>query len=244
MTLIIGIIAKDGVILASDSRMSSTLTANDTVEKIFELDEHNAVGISGDGTLASHIFDIIIREHKLNFTKGIHLLAEELRSILVTEFFEKYYSSVSPKEREELNILLVGYSNDTPIQVPQIYNLSSGDNFIPRQSPAGHHCIGIPYLADYLLNRLYEKGKITTPQAAKLAVFCIRETISQDRRVGGDIKVATFSDTKKFSMLSQQEISELDSQCEEVRLLHKNKFYPEEKESGSINSEDATKQIS
>jgi 20S proteasome alpha/beta subunit len=241
MTLIIGIIAKDGVVLTSDSRMSSTLTSNDTVEKIFELDEHNAVGVAGDGTLASHIFDIIKREHKLNFTKGIHLLAEELRHVLVNDFFDKYYSGVIPQKRESLNILLVGYTNDASNPIPQIYNLSSNDNFIPRQSPAGHNCIGIPYLADYLLNRLCEKGKITTPQATKLAVFCIRETISQDHRVGGDIKVATFSNTKKFSMLSQQEISELDSQCEEVRLLHKNKFYPEEKGSGSTNSEDATK---
>lgn len=240
MTLTIGIIAKDGVVLASDSRMSSTLTSNDTVEKIFELNENNAVGIAGDGTLASHIFDLIKKEHKLNFTTGIHNLSEQLRKVLV-DFFNTYYPQVIPRDREGLEVLLVGYSNNQPLSEPHIYNLSSRDNFIPRQSPAGHNCIGIPYLADYLLNRLYEKGQITTSQAAKLAVFCIRETTSQDHRVGGDIKVATFSNTKKYGMLSKQEISELDSQCEEVRLLHKNKFYPEERESGSTNSEDAKK---
>lgn len=74
MTLTICIVAKDGIVLASDSRASSFLTSNDTVKKIFKLDDHNAVGIAGDGSLAMHFFDTISNE--LNFRNGISALAE------------------------------------------------------------------------------------------------------------------------------------------------------------------------
>lgn len=33
MTLVVGIIAKDGIVLASDSRMSAEITSNDNVKK-------------------------------------------------------------------------------------------------------------------------------------------------------------------------------------------------------------------
>lgn len=59
MTLVIALKAKDGVVLASDSRASSTITSNDTVQKIFKLGEHSAVGISGDGGLAMYFLDQI-----------------------------------------------------------------------------------------------------------------------------------------------------------------------------------------
>lgn len=82
MTLTICIVAKDGIVLASDSRASSFLTSNDTVKKIFKLDEHNAVGIAGDGPLAMHFFDTI--SSQLNFRKLVMtiLFQEKVQQVL------------------------------------------------------------------------------------------------------------------------------------------------------------------
>ena len=55
MTLTICIKAKDGIVFASDSRASSFLTSNDTVKKLFRLDDHTAIGIAGDGSLTYNI---------------------------------------------------------------------------------------------------------------------------------------------------------------------------------------------
>lgn len=234
MTLTICILAKDGIVIASDSRASSFLTSNDTVKKIFRLDDHFAVGIAGDGTLAMHFFDLISSE--LNFRNGITNLAEQLRS-LGKQKFDEFFSHQKPEDRPSLSILLAGYSNNS---TAEIYRLNSNDNFVPRKSSTGFDCIGIPVIADYILNRFYEK-EITIDQAFTMATFCIKETSSQDNRIGGPTQISYFSNNKSYTELKKSEIELIEKKCEQFRLIHKGYFYPEDSESGSEKSEDATK---
>ena len=233
MTLTICIIAKDGIVLASDSRASSFLTSNDTVKKIFKLNNNNAVGIAGDGPLAMHFFDLIANQ--LNFRNGAAALAEQLRS-LGKEKFNEFFSHQTPEQRPSLSILLAGYSLENK---PEIYSLNSQDNFVPRKSPTGFECIGIPIIANYLLNRLYEP-EIMTTHAAELATFCIKETGSQDNRVGGPTQIASFSEIKQYAELSREEIEKMEKKCEQFRLLQKGNFYPEDTTGGANVSQDAT----
>lgn len=235
MTLTVGIIAKDGLVLASDSRMSNSISINDTVEKIIVLSDNISVGIAGDGTLASHIFDVIKRDNKLHLKEGIHSVAEQLRSEL-SETFNKYYPNIPFKERDELQILLAGYSIDDP-PIPHLYILMSEDNFIPRQSPAGHNSIGVSHISQYILNRIYEKGKISSEQAAKLSVFCIRETSTQMKSVGGIIKVGMFSEKNKFALLPKPTVSNLFNQCKKMQDFQKYRFYPEDTEGSDFHPE-------
>ena len=238
MTLTICIIAKDGIILASDSRASSFLTSNDTVKKIFPLDDHNAVGIAGDGPLAIHFFDTI--SEQLNFRNGISALAEQLRS-LGKDKFNEFFSHQVPKDRPSLSIILAGYTveDKQKKKKSEIYTLNSNDNFVPRKSPTGFECIGIPIIANYLLNRLYE-SEITIKHAAELATFCIKETSSQDNRVGGPTQIGAFSDNKEYVELSQKDIERIEEKCDQFRLLQKSNFYPEDTSSGAEDTQDAT----
>lgn len=233
MTLTICIKAKDGVVLASDSRASSLLTSNDTVKKLFKLDEHTGIGIAGDGSLAMHLFDTI--SSQLNYRNGITNLAEQLRS-LSKQKFEDFFSHQTPEQRPSLAILLVGYNGDQP----EIYRLESSDNFVPRKNPTGFDCIGIPIIADYLLNRIYEP-EVSVEHAAEMAAFCIKETSSQDNRVGGPIQLASFSNTKSYAVFSKEEIGKISEKCDGFRLLHKGNFYPESVGAGTSNPKDATK---
>lgn len=237
MTLTIGIIAKDGIVLASDSRASNRYTANDTVQKLFKLDDHHALGIAGDGSLAKFFFDSISND--FDFTLGITALAEQLRR-LGKEKFDEYFSHQAPDKRPTLVILLAGYTT-APDSLPKIYQLNSNDNFVPRESTTGFNCVGVAIIADYLLNRLYEK-EITTKQAISMATFCIKETGSQDNTVGGLTQVAEFSNVMKYDLKSKEEISEIEKKCEQFHALDKNKFYPEDETSGSTISDDAVKQ--
>ncbi|HEV8515980.1 MAG TPA: hypothetical protein VGQ59_22020 [Cyclobacteriaceae bacterium] len=222
MTLVVGLIAKDGVVLASDSRMSSTITSNDTVEKIVNLDEHIAVGIAGDGTLGIHLLKLI--KNDLDFKAGIVKLVEQIRKLLKDKFDEYYSNEPDPTKRESLTFLIVGYEKDN--DRPEVYELKSRDNFIPRPSSTGFNCIGIPYISEYLLNRFYEK-EITVKQAEILAAFCVEETESQSHEVGGDIKVASFSKTKSFSLKTPSDISLIKEKCLTFHKGNKSKFYPE-----------------
>src|SRR3972149_7285006 len=235
MTLTICIIAKDGIVLASDSRESATLTANDTVKKIFKLDDHNAMGIAGDGRLAGHFFDVI--SPQLNFRGGVSNLAEQLRK-LGKATFNDFFSHLEPDKRPSLTILLSGY---TPENTPAVYQLSSNDNFVPRKSVTGFDCIGIPIIAEYIMNRVYEP-EVSYIHAAEMAAFCIKETGSQARRVGGPTQIATFSNTKAYAELTAEEVSRIEEKCEKIGLAQKGNFYPEEVESGSTTTKEAEKE--
>ncbi|HEV7449085.1 MAG TPA: hypothetical protein VGP13_00910 [Candidatus Paceibacterota bacterium] len=226
MTLVIGLKTKDGVVIASDSRASSTITSNDTVQKVFKLGEHSAVGIAGDGGLAMYFLDQI--KPKLNHGTGIEDLAEQVR-VKGKETFNDFFEHLTPKQRPSLSLLLIGYTlNDKP----EMYILSSDDNFVPRKGVTGFECIGVPYIAEYLLNRLYE-SEIKTDAGAEMSVLCIHETSSQDRGVGGPTRVATFSSTKAFQEMSGPDIEKLKQKAEQFRISQKTKFYPEDPNSGS-----------
>ena len=221
MTLVVGIIAKDGIVLASDSRMSAQITSNDTVQKIVKLNDHNAVGVSGDGTLGIHFLELI--SGKLEFENGIVFLVEQIRE-LGKKQFEDYFSHIKPSERPGLTFLIAGYTKKNE---PRIYSISSTDNFVPRPSSTGFNCIGVPYFADYLLNRFYQ-NEINSKQAEVLAAFCIMETASQAHGVGGALKIASFSSSNTFTELSLREIDDIQEKCKNLHILNKNKFYPED----------------
>ncbi|MDD4908553.1 MAG: hypothetical protein PHJ00_05795, partial [Candidatus Omnitrophica bacterium] len=70
MTLAIAIIAKDGIAVASDSRVTSgdprgPTTVNDTVKKVFGLGDFCGLTLAGDGGLGASLIDVIYYElHK------------------------------------------------------------------------------------------------------------------------------------------------------------------------------------
>lgn len=224
MTLVVGMIAKDGIILASDSRMTSSITSNDRVKKIFSLNGTNALGVAGDGTLGIHFLEVI--SGKLKYGHGIVSLVEQLRD-LGKKKFEEYFSHLAPKDRPSLTFMIGGYTEKNE---PRLYELNSTDNFVPRPSSTGFNCIGVPYFADYLLNRFYQ-SEISMKQAQILAAFCIKETESQSHGVGGDIKIASISNTKSYSEIPPHEIASIIEQCDKLHILNKGKFYPEEEPS-------------
>ena len=228
MTLVIGLKAKDGVVLASDSRASSTITSNDTVQKIFKLGEYSAVGIAGDGGLAMYFLDQI--KSGLNHGTGISDLAEQVR-ITGKKTFNDFFEHLIPEKRPSLSLLLIGYTLDNKAEM---YTLNSMDNFVPRKGVTGFECIGVPYIADYLLNRLYESD-IKIEAGAELSVLCIQETSSQDRGVGGPTHVATFSANKFFAEMSLADVEKLKKKAEQFQINQKNRFYPEDPNSGTTN---------
>ncbi len=230
MTLIIGLKSKDGIIITSDSKASAEITSNDTVQKVFKLSNHSAVGIAGDGGLAMYFLDQI--KNGLNYGTGILDLAEQMR-IKGKEKFNDFFEHLTPDKRPSLSLLLAGYTNEHP-QKAEIYTLNSRDNFVPRKAVTGFECIGIPYIADYLLNRLYEVD-IAEASAEEMGVLCIQETSSQDSSVGGPTKVYTFSATKNFQELSSEEVDKLREKTKQFQLAQKSKFYPEDPDSGSAN---------
>jgi len=228
MTLVIGLKTKDGVVIASDSRASSEITSNDNVQKIFKLGDHSAIGISGDGRLAMYFLDQI--KPNLNHGTGISDLAEQVRKI-GKEKFNDFFEHLLPEKRPKLTLILAGY---TPEGKPELYTLRSEDNFVPRKCVVGYECIGVPYIADYILTGLYET-EVKMEGAAEMAVLCIQETSRQGGSgVGGETKVATIDFANKtFKQMTASDVEKLKQKNSQFQVAQKSRFYPEDPNSGS-----------
>lgn len=230
MTLVIGLKSKDGIVIASDSKASSDITSNSTVQKVFKLGEHSAIGIAGDGGLAMYFLDQI--KSGLNHGTGILDLAEQIRK-KGKEKFNDFFEHLDPAKRPPLSLLLAGYTNESK-PIAELYILNSRDNFVPRKAVTGFECIGVPYIAEYLLNRLYDP-EIRTEAGEELSVLCIQETEDQDASVGGPTRVYCFSSKKDFKEVSATDVKKLKVKNEKFQIRQKSRFYPEDPSSGSDN---------
>jgi 20S proteasome alpha/beta subunit len=237
MTLAIGIIANDSLVLASDSRATigdvrGLTTVNDTVQKIFKITDFCGLAIAGDGGLATSLFDAFLWELKKEKDFN-NFSVDEIVNLLRTVWINKYdqwFPYLKPEDRPGLAILVCGYRKNIEgkLDTPLIYSLSSFTHFAPSTDIMGFQTIGVIPLAVYLLNRLYTRNDIELKSAMELAAFCITETASQDGKVGGELQLASFSKNNPFRVLEQNKIDIIKKRCEEFRKNLRNPFYAKE----------------
>lgn len=237
MTLAIGIIANDGLTLASDSRATigdprGLTTANDTVKKIFKITDFCGLAVAGDGGLAVSLLDIFLWElkQKPNYNNfSVDEIVNSLRIVCITKYNE-WFPYLKPQERPFLAIVACGYRKNTEgkLDLPIIFSLLSITHFAPYTDTMGFAATGIVPLAIYLLNRLYIRNDIELKSAVELAAFCIRETASQDGKVGGELQLATFSKDVPFKIYDEGEIEIVKKRCEEFRKNLRNPLYAKE----------------
>ena len=236
MTLAISIITRDGIAIASDSRVTSgdprgPTTVNDTVKKIFELGDFCGLTIAGDGGLGASIIDVIYYELHKN-SNYRYLSVDEMLVLCCDGAIKKYnewFAQVNFDDRPTLHMILSGYRKDINnanfIDSPEIFTLHSERNFAPhRWTLLGFMAIGITPLATYILNTLYKK-EINLKHALELAAFAILETASQDGKVGKDIQLASFSLHQPFKIYTQDETYEYIYQADRHRDSLRKAFY-------------------
>ncbi len=237
MTLAIGIIANNDLALASDSRATfgdprGLTTANDTVQKIFKITDFCGLAIAGDGGLAVSLLDIFLWGLKQNpnyNNLSVDEIVVPLRNLCITKYNE-WFPHLKPEERPFLAIVACGYRKNAEgkLDTPIIFSLLSITYFAPYTDTMGFAAAGIVPLAIYLLNRLYIRNDIELKSAVELAAFCIRETASQDGKVGGELQLATFSKDKPFKIYDEREIEIVKKRCEEFRKNLRNPLYAKE----------------
>ena len=237
MTLAIGIISNDGLALASDSRATigdprGLTTVNDTVQKIFKITDFCGLAIAGDGGLAVSILDNFLWKLKQepdynNFS--IDQIVDSLRNTCITKYND-WFPHLKPAERPVLAMVVCGYRKNMEgkLDAPLIFSLVSLIHFAPSTDTMGFAAVGVVPLAIYLLNRLYTKSDIVLKSAVELAAFCIRETASQDGKVGGELQLASFSKDKPFNIYNEKEIEIVKGRCEELRRNLRNPLYAKE----------------
>ncbi len=230
MTLTICIVAKDGIVLASDTRATvgdprGQTAINEPVKKIFALGKHTGAGFAGDPGLALTIIDEFLKDTSHCGEMAVFEAVECFRSKCV-ELYNKWFPHLVPEKRPNLSVIIAGYtsSNRPENQKPEIYTLHSFYNFAPLKSSMGFHAVGLPRLAHYILNTLY-RPEIDIKNAALLTAFSIEETSSQDAKVGSEFQIATFSNKKDYFEYTKTELEDVRRRCNAFRERMKEQIY-------------------
>lgn len=195
-TTTVGIVCKDGVVLATDRRATAgTYVAHKKVKKLFIIDESKIATIAGLVADAQMIMDYL-RSHttllKLSTggevpTKAIATYASNLLSA------SKFYPYI-------VQFIVAGYDKNGPkMYVLDWFGTLTEETFISTGS-------GSPYAMGVLESTL--KKNPTVSEALPVIAKAVRTSISRDPGSGEGIDVVTLSKAG-IRELSDQEITEL-----------------------------------
>jgi len=205
-TVNIGIVCKDGIVLAADRRVSmgsgsGVAYLGGTLKKILEVNDRIILSMAGGASDA---------------IRNVSLLKAELR---IKELRTKAQMSVSEVASLTANMLFQNIR--TPSMIPSIahFLLAGSDEtglHLFDISPDGYlkevkDCVssGSGMLqADPILDMEYKKG-ITVEEGIKLATKCITASTGRDPAVGQGLDIYAISKGKVEQVLNQDFVSEL-----------------------------------
>jgi len=211
MSLIIGMKANDGIVIAGDSRGTigdpRGLTAiNDNHTKIFQFGKYG-IGLAGASEIGAVLFDEL-RKTNISKEPNIDTLVKGMAQISV-QLFTNWFRDIPPTARPGILFTIAGFrKEESKSPEAMIYLLNSQMNFAPQLFKNMPCMSGIPQYAVYLVHRYYDSS-ISLERAKALAVYLITETASQDPKVGGPIKIAEITAENGYEEITRDELDKI-----------------------------------
>ena len=192
-TTILGMICKDGVVVATEHRATmGTLIAHKATKKLYKIDEHLAfatAGLVGDLQVLSRYLSAEVNLYRLK--RGVRIPVQSaatlMSNILNSRKFYPYY----------VQLILGGWDSNGG----HIYSLDAAGGAIPDKYTAGGS--GSPYVFG-VLEDLYTDD-LTVDQGVDIAARAITAAIGRDSASGNGVDIAVIND-KEFRFISEEEI--------------------------------------
>jgi proteasome beta subunit len=193
-TTIMGMVCKDGVVIASERRATmGTLIAHKATKKLYKIDEHLALataGLVGDLQVLSRYLSAEVNLYRLK--RGVRIpvmsAATLMSNILNQRKFYPYY----------VQLVLGGYDS----QGGHVFSLDAAGGAIPDKYTAGGS--GSPYVFG-VLEDLY-RDNLTTDEGVDIAIRAVTAAMGRDSASGNGIDIAIINQ-KEFKILSDDEVN-------------------------------------
>ena len=192
-TTILGIVCKDGVIIATERRATmGTLIAHKSTKKLYKIDEHLALataGLVGDLQILSRYLSAEANLYRLKRDQQIPVqsAATLMSNILNQRKFYPYY----------VQLILAGWDS----QGGHVYSLDAAGGSIPDKYTAGGS--GCPYVFG-VLEDLF-KDDLRVEEGVDIAIRAITAAMGRDSASGNGIDIAVIND-KEFREISEDEV--------------------------------------
>lgn len=192
-TTILGMVCKDGVIIATERRATmGTLIAHKATKKLYKIDEHLALGTAGlvgDLQVLSRYLCAEVNLYRLKRDRKVPIksAATLMSNILNQRKFAPYY----------VQLILGGWDAEGG----HIYSLDAAGGAIPDKYTAGGS--GSPYVFGVLEDQY--KDDLTVEEGIDIAARAITAAMDRDSASGNGIDIAVINE-KEFKMISEGEI--------------------------------------
>jgi proteasome beta subunit len=197
-TTTIGIIAKDGVIIASEKKATIGYMVDSKVaKKVYKLDDHIGLTIAGSVGDAMAMVRILKAQFRLfKLDRGpitIKAAASLLSNILHNNKYYPYYNQ----------FIIAGFDK----RGPQVYSMDpvGGGSHTDKYYSTGS---GSPFAYGVLEGDF--KENLSKQDAAKLAVKALRSAVGRDIASGGKGFTVVIIDSNGYHELTDTEISKLN----------------------------------
>jgi len=195
-TTTLGVICKDGVILASDTRVTmGYYVAHKCGKKVYKIDDHLGMTIAGTVADAQKVVDILTANahlYKINMNRPLPV--SSAARIVANLLFSARYMPLSTQ-------VLVGGVDDTG---PHIFNLDPYGSLIEEKSVATGS--GSP-LAYGVLEDQYKEGMLIQDMLP-IVVKAVKSAMKRDVASGDNYNI-TVINTTGYRELSNEEKSKL-----------------------------------
>jgi len=197
MTTTLGLVLRDGVILATDMRATSGyFISHKHAQKLFKIDDHIGATIAGRVADAQTIVDWAQVEASLyKLQRGVPMPVRSAARLIANILFQSRYMPYY------LQSLIAGVDSTGS----HLFILDLLGNLVEEKSISTGS--GSPFVFG-LLEDQYDEG-MTVEEGKSLAVRAVHSAMERDAASGDGIAVAVISAEKGFTPLSEDEIKKI-----------------------------------
>jgi len=198
-TTILGIVCKDGVVMASDRQSTAgNIIMNKNSEKTKQINDYLLIAGTGMVSDIHRVGKLLPAELKLKELKtksqpSVKQAANLLSNILYSGIRQP---SMIPMQA---GFLLGGFNGDNSVE---LYSIEPAGSAIKVEDYDANFGSGMPYVLG-LLERQYKKG-LSVEDGVKLAVECIKSSTQRDIGSGFGIDVFTITKSGIKKVISQE----------------------------------------
>lgn len=197
----IGIVCKDGVILLTDKRIANKLIVSESVEKLFQVDDHIGATVSGfvsDGRILIERARVRAQQHRVTYDEPIDVL-EMVKSICD---MKQWFTQVGGARPFGVSILFAGVDEDS---TPKLFATEPSGIFFQYKATAVGE--GEVEVNDILANEY--KENLSIEDGFRLAIKSFKKVLGKNFDVNRLSGAYVKSDDKKFTKVDVNYIRKL-----------------------------------
>ncbi len=206
-TTILGIVCKDGVVMAADRQVTAgTIVMSKSERKVFPVLDYLIVGGTGYAADIQRVPKILSAELKLKELRSKSRPSVKQSASLLANM--NYNGSRNPSMIPQMAGFLIGGVNEDGSS--ELYSIEPIGGVYKVEDYDANFGSGMPYVLG-LLERLYKKG-ISVKEGVELAKECIKSSTQRDVGSGFGIDIYTLTKDGIKKVVEQSIVSEFKDQ--------------------------------